>query len=112
MEKDAFCITLNKNGNRLPEVRLLFEIEMREDYEPILRDIKEVLGCGNIYRLQYERYQKWRPHVKYKVSNFVDIHQRIIPFFRQYPLRAKKRFDFEKFCQAAEIIEAKAHLTR
>ena len=107
----CFCITQNRNGNRLPEVRLLFEIELREDDEEILRQIQEVLQCGSIYRLNYERYQKWRPHVKYKVSNFADIYQKIIPFFKQYPLQAKKSLSFEKFCQAAEIIKTKEHLT-
>jgi hypothetical protein len=107
----CFSISFNKNGVRLPEVRLIFEIEVREDDEPILREIKEVLGCGNVYRLDYERYAKWRPHVKLKVSNFADISQKIIPFFQRYPLQAKKRHDFEKFCQAAELIKAKRHLT-
>jgi hypothetical protein len=107
----CFSITLNKNGDRLPEVRLIFEIELREDDEPILREIQELLACGNIYRLEYERYAKWRPHVKLKVSNFTDISQKIIPFFNRYPLRAKKRFDFEKFCQVADLIKSKQHLT-
>ena len=106
----CFSISFNKNGERLPEVRLIFEIEVREDDEPILREIQEVLGCGNIYRLDYERYAKWRPHVKLKVSNFGDISQKIIPFFQKYPLKAKKRYDFEKFCEAAEIIKTKQHL--
>ena len=42
--------------------------------EPILEQIQEVLDCGNIYRLNYARYDKWRPHVKHKVSNFTDIY--------------------------------------
>jgi hypothetical protein len=79
----CFCISLNKNGNRLPEVRLIFEIELREDDELILRKIQETLGCGKLYRLNYVRYEKWRPHVEYKVSNFKDIDQKIIPFFKQ-----------------------------
>ena len=108
----CFCITINRSGNRLPEIRLLFEIEMREDDEPILRQIQEVLDCGNIYRLNYERYAKWRPHVKYKVSNFSDIRNKVIPFFRQNALQAKKRLDFEVFCQVAELIEEKKHLTQ
>ncbi len=107
----CFSISFNKNGERLPEVRLIFEIELREDDEPILREIKEVLGCGNIYRLEYERYAKWQPHVKLKVSNFSDISQKVIPFFQKYPLKAKKRRDFEKFCQVAELIKTKRHLT-
>ncbi len=107
----CFSISLNRNDGHLPEVRLIFEIELRRDDEPILRQIQQSLGCGNIYHLNYERYQKWQPHVKLKVSNFADISQKIIPFFRQYPLQAKKRFDFARFCQVAELIEAKQHLT-
>lgn len=107
----CFSITINRNNQRLPEVRLLFEIELREDDESILVEIQKVLDCGNIYRLEYARYEKWRPHVKYKVSNFTDIYEKVIPFFKQYPLQAKKRLDFEKFCQVAELIKTKSHLT-
>lgn len=106
----CFSITINRNDDRLPEVRLLFEIEMREDDEPILRKVQETLGCGNIYRLQYERYEKWRPHVKYKVSNFSDMTEKIIPFFTKHPLQAKKRFDFQKFVLVAELMKTKQHL--
>jgi hypothetical protein len=108
----CFCITINNNGSRLPEVRLLFEIELREDDREILVEISKVLDCGNIYHLDYARYKKWRPHVKYKVSNFADIYTKIIPFFKKYPLHAKKHQSFEVFCQAAEIIKAKEHLTK
>lgn len=107
----CFSISLNKNGDRLPEVRLIFEIELREDDEPILHEIQKSLNCGNIYRLDYERYAKWRPHVKFKVSNFTDISQKVIPFFQRYPLQAKKRLQFEKFCQVAELIKSRQHLT-
>jgi hypothetical protein len=107
----CFSISLNKNDDRLPEVRLLFEIELREDDEPILQEIKRSLNCGNIYRLEYERYEKWRPHVKLKVSNFSDISNKIILFFHRYPLQAKKKLQFEKFCQVAELIKTKQHLT-
>lgn len=108
----CFSVSINKNGKRLPEVRLVFEIELREDDEKILQEIRKVLGCGNIYRLEYQRYEKWRPHVKLKVSNFQDISTKIIPFFKQYPLQAKKQYQFNTFCQVAEIIRSKHHLTQ
>jgi len=76
-----------------------------------LVEIQKVLACGTIYGLEYERYAKWRPHVKLKVSNFSDISNKVIPFFQRYPPRAKKRFQFEQFCQVAELIKAKQHLT-
>lgn len=107
----CFSITINKKSDKNPEVRLIFEIELRGDDENILKEIQKVLQCGNIYRLEYERYAKWQPHVKYKVSNFTDISSKIIPFFEKYPLQAKKQNQFKKFCLAAEIISRKEHLT-
>ena len=108
----CFCVSFNKHkNNRLLEARLLFEIELREDDKEILERVKETLDCGNIYYLNYEGHRKWRPHYKYKVSNIKDISTKIIPFFQKYPLQAKKKHSFEKFCIAARLILAKRHLT-
>lgn len=107
----CFCVTFNKHKNsRLLEIRLLFEIELREDDREILERVKETLNCGSIYYLNYERYKKWRPHYKYKVSNFKDIREKVIPFFNQYSLQAKKKRSFELFCRVAELIADKHHL--
>ena len=108
----CFSVSFNNHkNNRLVEVRLLFEIELREDDKEILERVKEALQCGNIYHLTYERYRKWRPHYKYKVSNIKDISEKIIPFFRKYPLQAKKKYSFELFSKVAELINKKHHLT-
>jgi len=108
----CFCVSFNKHkNNRLLEIRLLFEIELREDDKEILERVKQTLGCGNIYLLNYERYKKWRPHYKYKVSNLKDITEKIIPFFQKYPLQAKKRNSFAVFCKVAELMLLKHHLT-
>lgn len=55
----CFCVSFNKRKNDRIEVRLLFEIELREDDLEILERIKTTLDCGNIYHLKYERYKKW-----------------------------------------------------
>lgn len=106
----CFSITVNNKNRNIPEIRLIFEIEVREDDEEILRQIQKVFDCGNIYKLEYKRYEKWRPHVKYKVSNIKDISDKIIPFFQIHPLQAKKKLQFEKFCKVAEMIQKKEHL--
>lgn len=107
----CFCVSISKKRFRVPEVRLRFEIEVREDDEPILRKIQEMLGCGFIYRLEYERYKKWRPHVKFMVGSYRDIKARVIPFFKKYPPQAKKRKQFEFFCLVAEMIGNNEHKT-
>jgi hypothetical protein len=108
----CFCISLTRHGRAKPEVRLFFEIELREDDIDILRRIQKIFNCGNILRLDYPRYNKWRPHVKYKVGSFKDISSKIIPFFEKYTLQAKKRDQFQKFCYVAKMIKRKEHLTK
>lgn len=107
----CFCVSFNKHkDNRKLEVRLLFEIELREDDKEILERVKETLGCGNIYYLNYERYKKWKPHYKHKVSNLKDISEKIILFFQKYPLQAKKKQSFAIFCKVAGLMKQKHHL--
>ena len=109
----CFSVTFNNHkSNRLIEVRLIFEIELREDDKEILERVKETFECGNLYNLQYERYKKRRPHYKYKVSNLSDITKKVISFFKKYPLQAKKKKSFELFAQVAKLITQKRHLTR
>lgn len=91
--------------------RLCFEIELRDDDEDILHEVKRHLGCGNVYRLQYAKYHKWKPHVKFRTSNFKDIYEKVIPFFKRYPLFGMKERNFKIFCEAAEIIKRDEHKT-
>lgn len=107
----CFSVTFNRHKNNRIEVRLIFEIELREDDKEILERVKKTLGCGNIYYLNYERYKKWKPHYKYKVSNLKDIVQKVIPFFNKYPLQAKKKKSFKVFSKAADLMLLKRHLT-
>lgn len=108
----CFCITISKHKTKKTgfDPRLMFEVEMIIEDKQLLEKLQRTLGCGYVYTLNYERYG-WRPHVKYAVKSFRDIHGKIIPFFKKYKLIGKKRKDFELFCQASEIFEKKLHLT-
>ena len=107
----CFCVSISKHKTlkRRIEVRPEFEIELRADDLPILERIKETLGCGNIYRLNYKRYG-WSPHVKYKVSSIKELKEKIIPFFQRHPLQAKKSQSFKFFSEVVQMVAAKQHL--
>lgn len=109
----CFCVpvSVHKTLSRRREVRPTFEIEVREDDLPILRKIQRVLGCGTIYRLEFKRYEKWKPHVKLKVSKLSDLQNILIPFFEHHPLQAKKRKSFQIFKQIVRMVARKEHLT-
>ncbi len=108
----CFCVPISVHTTlvRRREVRPTFEIEVREDDLPILRKIQRVLGCGAIYRLEFKRYEKWRPHVKLKVSKLSDLHNILVPFFEQHPLQAKKRKSFRIFKRIVRMVARKQHL--
>lgn len=108
----CFCIGISKHKTKKHgfDARLMFEIEMIIDDRPLLTKLQKFLKCGQIYRLNYERYS-WRPHVKFAVKKFDDIQNKIIPFFLEYKLQGKKAKDFNLFCRAAKIFKKKGHLT-
>ena len=102
----CFCITLAKHKTTKTgfDPRLLFEIEMIIEDQPLLIKLQKFFECGNIYVLNYERYG-WRPHVKYAIKNHQHIRGVLIPFFKKYQLVGKKKKDFKYFCQACKIFD-------
>ena len=108
----CFCVSVSKHKTlkRRLEVRPEFEIELREDDAEILHRIKATIGCGNIYRLEYKRYD-WAPHVKLKVTRIKDLAEIVIPFFDKHPLQAKKAEVFKIFRKIVFMMKDKKHLT-
>lgn len=96
-------------------VRPSFVIEVAVDDERVLHTIKEVIGCGTVYHLDFGRYEayaqkNWKKHVRYKVSNITDIATKLIPFFEKYPLFGKKLKAFELFKPIVQKVLEKKHL--
>lgn len=105
----AISIGRHKTLKSGKEIKLEFEVELRADDRKILERIQETLECGNIYDLNYERYG-WHPHVKYKIQKLQDFQEKLIPFFKKYPLQAKKAKSFKIFCKAVKAFAKKEHL--
>ncbi|PIS21586.1 hypothetical protein COT51_02005 [candidate division WWE3 bacterium CG08_land_8_20_14_0_20_41_15] len=108
----CFAILLSKHKTKKARIdaNLCYEIELRADDRPVLELIQKRLDCGRIVVLNYERYG-WKPHVKYVVKKQSDIFNKVIPFFKRFPLKGKKGKDFELFCRAADIFRTKQHLS-
>jgi len=86
------------------KISLCFNISQKD--KVILSLFKRHLGCGTL---------RMRPDGVwyYEVNNINAIWEKMIPFFRKYRfLSARKKRDFSKFCQIAEIIKKESHLTK
>ena len=86
------------------KISLCFNISQKD--KVILALFKRVLGCGT---LRSRPDGVWY----YEVNNFNSIRENVIPFFKKYRfLSAKKKRDFAKFCELAEMICKGEHLKK
>ena len=86
------------------KISLCFNISQKD--RVILALLKRYLQCGTL---------RGRPDGVwyFEVNNLNAITQNIIPFFQEYPfLSAKKKRDFAKFCNLAQILSSGKHLIK
>lgn len=96
----------NKNSSTGFSVGLVFSISQHARDEVLLTKFIDYLGCGKIERASA------RPNgVTFVVYKFLDIKEKVIPFFQSYPLQGIKFMDYQDFVKVANIMENKGHLT-
>ena len=97
-------ITKSQTHSVGSQVILLFVITQHQrDQQQLLIRIKKYLGCGNLY--------KKRQAFNYEVTKFSDIFNKIIPFFKKYQIHGVKSMDFADFCEVAEMMNKREHLS-
>jgi LAGLIDADG endonuclease len=94
----CFCLQIRAGAGRLAP-KAPFKIGLRQDDSPTLRLIQSFFGCGNLHldKASYRRHicKGRRDCLDYVVVKVSDLASVVIPHFENYPLRAKKRNDFE-----------------
>jgi hypothetical protein len=88
------------------EVRASFSVSQKAHSTSSLQIIENYFKCGGI------RFSKKDGTNKYEVRNFADITEKILPFFRNYPLLTNKKNDFEKFETICSFIKQNQHLSK
>ena len=86
------------------QVQLVFIISQHIKYEQLMKNIIKILGCGSI--------QKYPEKVEFRNTKFDHTINKIIPFFKKYPIIGVKSKDFDDFSKVAELMKIKAHLTQ
>jgi LAGLIDADG endonuclease len=88
------------------QVSLLYILTQHSRDSKLMESLTHYFSCG--------RY-KLHPHRdtgEFIVTDFSSIVNIIIPFFKKYPLEGVKSLDFFYFCQIANIMKVKGHLTK
>lgn len=101
----SFNVSLRQREDHLMkwQVVLTFNVSQKESY--ILSQFKKYLGCGRIQQRKDGLYM-------YVCSNPISIQERVIPFFQKFNFHSQsKKKNFSIFCQIAERVFSKKHLT-
>jgi hypothetical protein len=101
----CFYINMKKTAKQ-SQVLLTFSISQHTRDFYLLNVIKNYFNCGLIETFSTRPNQS--TFVTYK---FVDILEKIIPFFKKHSLLGIKFLNFQDFCHASELIKNKDHLT-
>lgn len=78
-----------------------FGIDLRLDDLVVLEKIQLFLGCGKI---SIRQRNGANPQASYQVKSTADLFNKIIPFFNQYPLVAKKSRDFKLWKKGVSVL--------
>jgi len=101
------AVSSSKVGAR---VQLKFKITQHSRDTLLMESLVKYLDCGQIYRKSSVDV------VDYEVKKLSDITEKIIPFFKKYPLKGVKkrrsplRVDFYNFCTSSFIDELRCFI--
>lgn len=89
-------------------IRPFVSIAIRKDDEEILYAIKNIIGCGQVYELDFGRYlnyqnKGWKPQVKWKASNISELFLKVVPFFDEHRPFGTKGKAYEVFRKLVQM---------
>jgi hypothetical protein len=87
-----------------------FDVVQGESSRDALEELVRFFGTGRIYRNR-RRDNHREALLRYNVYRFEDLRTRIVPFFRENPLRTSKKKNYEKFARIIELMELRRHLS-
>lgn len=103
--------SMDKVVKRRAIIEPRFYLKLQDRDKPILEELKKFFGCGQVY-IQRDRRANHSLCWRFEVANRKDLKEKIIPFFRKYPLQfPTKQNDFTVFERILRAIERKEHFT-
>lgn len=109
----CFSVSLHRN----PTTKLGWQImpefvaTQGEKSLDVLNRLQTFFGCGRIF--VNKRYDNHRENLyRFCVRRFIDLEEKIVPFFKKNNLRTAKSKDFRIFAQIIGLMKKKEHLNK
>ena len=102
----CFHVAVNRQATMKTGYQVLpeFTVVQHERDAQVLHALKAHFGCGVVRTNHDDR-------MAYRVRSAEHLLERIVPFFVKYPLKTRKRVDFEKFRDVLAMMREGVHLT-
>ena len=102
----CFHVAVNRQATMKTGYQVLpeFTVVQHERDAQVLHALKAHFGCGVVRTNHGDR-------MAYRVRGAEHLLERIVPFFVKYPLKTRKRVDFEKFRDVLAMMREGVHLT-
>jgi hypothetical protein len=99
----GLIIKKSENTKSGMQVVLRFELAQHIRDKQLIKNLVYYFGCG-IYISSGEA-------AYYRCDKFINIKEKVVPFFQKYKILGVKSLDFHYGCLAAEIMSNRQHLT-
>jgi hypothetical protein len=96
-------IRVSKAYQAKNRVNIIFVLTQHIKDKLLLESLVSFFECGQAY--------SYKDHTQYISQSFIDNYEKILPFFRKYPIKGVKSLDLDDWGKVAEMIKTKAHLT-
>lgn len=108
----CFSVSIFKNRTSKSGFQVMPEFVVTQGQKSlsVLEEIKTFFDCGAIF--VNRRYDNHKENIyRFCVRSRNDLYEKIIPFFKENPLRTSKQNDFILFCEVVEMMRNSHHLT-
>ncbi len=107
----SFTFRINTNPLRRNRMEPRFYLKLRAEDKSILDALQQFFGCGTVY-IQRDQRPRHSLCYRFEVGSRSDLREKIIPFFKKFPLKSpSKQRDFSAFCEAMDIVLAGKHFS-
>ena len=108
----CFSVSLHRNSTTKLGWQIMPEFVVTQGEKSIntLKKLQSFFGCGRIF--VNRRYDNHKENLyRFCVRSFIDLKERIIPFFQKYKLQTAKAKDFEIFAIIIGLMTKREHLS-
>jgi LAGLIDADG endonuclease len=107
----CFYVGIHPTSNVKHGLQVVPEFHVSQNGErlSVLKLFADTLGCGTIKKnaSANSNDKTW----VFVVKRHEELFEKLLPFFRRFPLRSEKQQEFFKFAQVVEMMHRKEHLT-